>query len=185
MQNWSQGFEIVYKKFCRLLMERDVAAHEISQRGLAVFLGISQGKLTAWKAGQWPAAQDLATIAQKLNFSYRWLVTGEGDPEGADDLPGGANQNFTAAPAAHQAEQLAALEAEVARLREALAAETQRRRQAESAAEEAKDELLDMYREAVGRPRHKPRRNAVEEHLSELRENTADYAHSKGFLQEK
>lgn len=29
-------------------------------------------------------ASDLATIAVKLGFSYRWLVTGEGDPEGED-----------------------------------------------------------------------------------------------------
>ena len=33
-----------------------------------------------WSKGQWPSAEDLETIHDKLGFSYSWLVTGEGDP---------------------------------------------------------------------------------------------------------
>lgn len=50
-------------------------------------MNISTGKGDAWRQGQWPSAEDLAAIAEKLGFSYRWLVTGEGDPEGADAPP--------------------------------------------------------------------------------------------------
>ena len=44
------------------------------------FLNISTGKLQEWSKGQWPSAEDLETIHDKLGFSYSWLVTGEGDP---------------------------------------------------------------------------------------------------------
>lgn len=44
------------------------------------FLNISTGKLQKWSKGQWPSAEDLETIHDKLGFSYSWLVTGEGDP---------------------------------------------------------------------------------------------------------
>lgn len=59
---------------------------DVTEKSMKVFLGVSSGKGDAWKKGQWPSADDLDTIAARLGFSYRWLVTGEGDPEG-DDAP--------------------------------------------------------------------------------------------------
>ena len=48
--------------------------------GFCHFLNISAGKRQKWSMGQWPSAEDLAVIHDKLGFSYRWLVTGEGNP---------------------------------------------------------------------------------------------------------
>lgn len=79
MNDWSQCYEIAYKKFCSLADKTGDAA---TQRGFARFLGASQGKVKAWAGGQWPLASDLAVLAEKLGFSYQWLVTGEGEPEG-------------------------------------------------------------------------------------------------------
>lgn len=52
-----------------------------SYSGFARFLGVSVGKVQAWReGGQWPKAQDIALLHRKMGFSYEWLVTGEGDP---------------------------------------------------------------------------------------------------------
>ena len=97
-----------------------------------------------------------ANIAAKLGLSYRWLVTGEGDPEGPD-----APALGMAAPATTAPDRLAELEAENARLREQLAEAQAARRQKELEAEAAKDELLDLYREFAGRPRRHSRKNTA------------------------
>lgn len=78
MKDWSKPYEIVYKKFCKQAQE---AGEKASQLAFARFLGASQGKVKAWAGGQWPLASDLAVLAEKLGFSYQWLVTGEGEPE--------------------------------------------------------------------------------------------------------
>lgn len=38
------------------------------------------GKVNAWRKGQWPSADDIVAIHDKLGFSYRWLLNGEGEP---------------------------------------------------------------------------------------------------------
>lgn len=79
MHDWSKCFEIVYDNFLRMN-----AKEGVSRRALAAYLGISQGKLQKWEKGQWPNAQDLAMLADRFGFSYRWLITGEG-PVKEDD----------------------------------------------------------------------------------------------------
>ena len=49
-------------------------------RGFCAFLSISTGKNQKWAQGQWPSAEDIETIHDKLGFAYSWLVTGEGEP---------------------------------------------------------------------------------------------------------
>ena len=49
-------------------------------RGFCDFLDISAGKREKWSKGQWPSAEDLEKLHDRLGFSYRWLITGEGDP---------------------------------------------------------------------------------------------------------
>jgi transcriptional regulator with XRE-family HTH domain len=78
-RDWTQGFEIIYNKF----ESSDLSVKfGKSKKGLARLLGISHGQTQAWEKGQWPSAEALATIAEKLGFDYKWLVTGEGEPFG-------------------------------------------------------------------------------------------------------
>lgn len=44
------------------------------------------GKVNAWRKGQWPSADDIVTIHDKLGFSYRWLLNGEGEPLERPDI---------------------------------------------------------------------------------------------------
>lgn len=43
------------------------------------------GKVNAWRKGQWPSADDIVAIHDKLGFSYRWLLNGEGEPLESSD----------------------------------------------------------------------------------------------------
>lgn len=78
MENWSQYYGIVYKRFCELFLS---SGEKPSQLAFARFLGISQGKIRSWQAGQWPLAPDLALLADKLKLNPSWLLTGEGNPD--------------------------------------------------------------------------------------------------------
>lgn len=75
------------------------------------FLNISTGKLQKWAKGQWPSAEDLETIHDKLGFSYSWLVTGEGDP---------FEESFIPYPTPDDTAELANLRHEVSDLKEEL-----------------------------------------------------------------
>lgn len=46
------------------------------------------GKVNAWRKGQWPSADDIVVIHDKLGFSYRWLLNGEGEPLENQDTSG-------------------------------------------------------------------------------------------------
>lgn len=76
-KNWFQCYEIIYEKFCSISSSFGLKANV---SGFCQFLNISAGKRQKWSMGQWPRAEDLAVIHDKLGFSYRWLVTGVGDP---------------------------------------------------------------------------------------------------------
>lgn len=70
-------FKTLYKIFL------DTIPQPLGGKSLTAFtnyLGLSRGKVDAWKAGQRPKAEDLRLLHDKLGLSYRWLVTGEGDP---------------------------------------------------------------------------------------------------------
>ena len=81
MTDFSQLFKIIYEKYTLLAKKHGAAP---SLYGLARLLGVSHSKTGAWEKGQWPSAKDCAAIEKLLGFSLRWVVTGEGDPEGAD-----------------------------------------------------------------------------------------------------
>lgn len=72
-KDWSYKFEMVYKTFCSVAASKDMKA---TNKTFCGFLNISTGKLQKWSKGQWPSAEDLETIHDKLGFSYSWLVTG-------------------------------------------------------------------------------------------------------------
>jgi len=78
-KDWSQYYKIVCEIYYK---SRFAAEFGATKLGLARCLGASQGKTQNWEKGQWPSASDLAVIAERLGCSYRWLVTGEGDPMG-------------------------------------------------------------------------------------------------------
>lgn len=84
MEDWKQGYEIVYKKFCKRMQE---SGGKASQLAFARFVGASQGKVKAWQSGQWPLAPDLAVLAERLDLNPMWLLTGKGEPDasGATD----------------------------------------------------------------------------------------------------
>lgn len=87
---WLQQYKMVYNFFCSVALSK---GFKPTLRGFCDCLGISMGKRQKWSQGQWPSAEDLETIHDKLGFSYRWLVTGEGDPfEDGGTLPGDAKE---------------------------------------------------------------------------------------------
>lgn len=76
--DFSLLFEIIYEKYSDIAISM---GSNPSVLGFSKFLGLkNDGKVKAWKKGQWPSAEDLASMHEKLGFSYRWLVTGKGDP---------------------------------------------------------------------------------------------------------
>ena len=86
MDNFSQRFEIIYKKFSCWAKSDN---RPYSKLAFSRYLDISQGRMQKWEAGQMPRPADLKIIHDKLGFSYSWLITGEGDPcaEEATCLP--------------------------------------------------------------------------------------------------
>lgn len=81
--NFTQHFEIIYNKFLKTVGAD--GTEQPSKAGLARYLGVNHGKMQAWEKGQWPSAADLANIETKFGFNLRWLVTGEGSPEGREE----------------------------------------------------------------------------------------------------
>ena len=81
MSNFKQQFEIIYDKFVKMAAEKN---SQTTLNAFARLLGISHSKVYAWQKGQWPSAEDCTRIEKLFNFNLRWLVTGEGDPEGQD-----------------------------------------------------------------------------------------------------
>ena len=77
MDNFSQRFGIIYKKFSCWAKSDN---RPYSKLAFSRYLDISQGRMQKWEAGQIPRPADLKIIHDKLGFSYSWLITGEGDP---------------------------------------------------------------------------------------------------------
>lgn len=75
MENFSQRFEIIYKKFFDMAKSNGLQASKLA---LSRFLGVSQGRMQNWEGGAIPQPNDLKAIHDKLGFSYSWLITGEG-----------------------------------------------------------------------------------------------------------
>ncbi len=76
MENFSQRFEIIYKKYYAWGVEN---GFKPSKLAFSRFIGISQGCMQKWEKGQIPAGKDLKTIHDKLGFAYDWLIAGEGE----------------------------------------------------------------------------------------------------------
>lgn len=112
MHDWSQHYKIVYKKYYDFMLANGADKRVVHEKAMRTFLGVSDGKGGAWKKGQWPSAPDLAAIAKKLGFSYRWLVTGKGDPFG-DDASAPMAETPEVVPDPEMAQRNAELEAEL------------------------------------------------------------------------
>jgi transcriptional regulator with XRE-family HTH domain len=56
----------------------------LSQDSLAKAAGVNQTTLSRWERGEVPIAESLRAIADTLDVSIDWLLTGEGD--GPPDL---------------------------------------------------------------------------------------------------
>lgn len=77
-RNFNQHFVFIYNIFSESEKKQ---RRRPSNASLARFLGHSgDGKVKAWKAGQWPSAEDIAALEKIFGLSLRWLVTGEGKP---------------------------------------------------------------------------------------------------------
>lgn len=74
---WHTKYEIVFSHFKK---NATSFGYKPTLQGFCDFLEISPGKRDKWSKGQWPSAEDLENIHDRLGFSYRWLITGEGDP---------------------------------------------------------------------------------------------------------
>ena len=77
-RNFSYLFDIIYDKFIELCKSSGTTPGTLT---FGKFLGHGHdGRVRAWKKGQWPSAEDCWTIEKKLGFNLRWLITGEGEP---------------------------------------------------------------------------------------------------------
>lgn len=76
---WDQQFEVITEIAEKYFSKRGLT---YSQTAFENLLGLSRGKLTHWKKGQRPSSGDLEMLAKTLGLSPRWLLTGEGNPEG-------------------------------------------------------------------------------------------------------
>lgn len=77
-RNFSHLFDIIYDKFIELCKNSGTPSGTLT---FGKFLGHGHdGRVRAWKKGQWPSAEDCWTIEKKLGFNLRWLITGEGEP---------------------------------------------------------------------------------------------------------
>jgi hypothetical protein len=128
---FTQHYKIIYDKF--IFVAGDLWPH--SNIGFSKFLGHDHdGRVRAWKKGQWPSAYDCWIIHQKLGFNLQWLLTGEGEmlrTEGAETatkLGGAADPSAT-----DQAAKINKLEAEIKRLQNDLLV--------------SKDEVIALYRQ--------------------------------------
>lgn len=77
-ENFSQRFEIVYKKYAERVEE---LGSKPSKLAFSRYVGVVQATMQRWEAGQVPGPKDLKTLHDKLGFSYDWLISGEGEPE--------------------------------------------------------------------------------------------------------
>ena len=77
MEDFRQRFEFIYKTFFQAASQKGEKASKLA---LAKFLGISQGRLQNWESGKIPQPEDLRKLHDLFDFSYCWLVTGEGEP---------------------------------------------------------------------------------------------------------
>jgi len=71
--NWTQQYEIIKELISKKTGENP------SRVAVAQFLEVTRGKVQAWDTGQRPSADDLETIARKLEISPVWLLLGD-DP---------------------------------------------------------------------------------------------------------
>ena len=143
MKNFTQSFEIIYKKYCEVALANTDDSRHISKIGMARFFNISQGKMIAWEKGQWPMPADLEIIAKRLGFGYKWLVTGEGDPFSDGEQPTQqAEHPQQAACTTDTANALAELQRENEHLHAMLAAKND--------IIKANEELLHLYRNQSG-----------------------------------
>lgn len=99
MEDFTDRFEIIYRKFYDWGSEN---GFKPSKLAFSRFLGVSQGAIQNWEKGTIPPPNILKKIHDKLNFSYDWLISGEGE-------------RFDAA-----AKKISDQEAEIARLRNIL-----------------------------------------------------------------
>ena len=76
MENFSDRFEIIYKKFYDWGLDN---GFKPSKLAFSRFVGVSQATMQRWEKGQVPAARDVKTIHDKLGFAYDWLIAGEGE----------------------------------------------------------------------------------------------------------
>lgn len=81
MENFSERFEIVYKKYYEWGLDN---GFKPSKLAFSRFVGVSQATMQRWEKGQIPAAKDIKTIHDKLGFSYDWLIAGEGEMFGSE-----------------------------------------------------------------------------------------------------
>ena len=78
-QNFSNRYKILYKIF-QNFYKSSSSGEKGSEDAMSKYLAIPRGRFQAWKRGQIPSAVDCQTLADKLDISIRWIITGDGAP---------------------------------------------------------------------------------------------------------
>ncbi len=77
-KNFSDFFLVIFQKFSDEAQKSGIKPNTAT---FARFLGHKHdGRVRAWRNGQWPSAEDVWILHDKLGFAYAWLLIGEGEP---------------------------------------------------------------------------------------------------------
>ena len=135
-KNFSEKFDTIYELYSAIAHESGTIPSNLS---FSRFLGHEHdGRVRAWKKGQWPSAEDIWNIHQKIGLSLVWLVSGEGDPFAKHD--GEGPQDALEAGAESRVSRIEQLELEIAVKTEELTRTVEER-------DKLMRELLEVQRE--------------------------------------
>ena len=146
MKKFSEKFAIIYNSYCAAM---SAIGKKPSYLSFGQFLGHAhEGRVRAWKNGQWPNTEDVGKIHKKLGFSLRWLVLEEGEPF-EENNPINLSETTPEAGAGALLARVEALEVEIALRNRDLSVAGQERAELERELDKLVRERDDLMRELL------------------------------------
>lgn len=172
-------FDIIFEVYRSHARTAGISPSNVS---FARFLGHDHdGRVRAWKKGQWPSAEDLWQMHQKLGFSLQWLVSGEGEPFDPAASDPAAAQDASSGSAEEKISRIEQLETDIARKSEELEKAGRERDKLMLELLEVQREHMKLLKEHIGKRKGRETDDGFE---ASLRETPAAYG-KKTFHEEK
>ncbi|SBW07792.1 conserved hypothetical protein [uncultured delta proteobacterium] len=179
MKNFSDMFDIIFEVYRSHARAAGISPSNVS---FARFLGHDHdGRVRAWKKGQWPSADDLWQMHQKLGFSLQWLVSGEGGPFETTPSEAPAVQDVSSGSAETKISRIEQLERDIARKSEELEKAGKERDKLMHELLDVQREHMKLLKEQIGKKKGRETDDGLE---ASLRETPAAYG-KKTFHEEK